>query len=320
MPNQRLYIGPNINMPGLTTELKGIDANGQSVQLPVVSEKAVTIFLNNQEIITAMTLGDYLEELAVGFLFNQNMIGAGDKIEQIDYDEELSVMVVRTNKKTNFEKKFQKKILTSGCAQGTLYGDVVEKFETIKISNEAKISVSQIINLSKKINMTPSLYLKAGAIHGCVLASGDMPLIYMEDIGRHNAVDKISGFMFRQNISPDDKIFYTTGRLTSEMVLKTVIMGLPILISRSGFTEAGVSLARKVGLTLIGRARGSRFVALSGVERIIFDSKNSEEETTSDWSSAQSNFNDEIKLRLIKLLLGFWQEDLRDALEVLINV
>ena len=133
MPYQLHYIGPNVNMPGLTTELVGTDANGQPVQLPVVSEKAVTIFLNNQEIVTAMTLGDYLEELAIGFLFNQNIISAGDKIEQVDYDEELSVVVVRTHKKTKFEKKLKRKILTSGCAQGTLYGDIVEKFETIEL-------------------------------------------------------------------------------------------------------------------------------------------------------------------------------------------
>ena len=133
MPYQLHYIGPNVNMPGLTTELVGTDANGQPVQLPVVSEKAVTIFLNNQEIVTAMTLGDYLEELAISFLFNQNIISAGDKIEQVDYDEELSVVVVRTHKKTKFEKKLKRKILTSGCAQGTLYGDIVEKFETIEL-------------------------------------------------------------------------------------------------------------------------------------------------------------------------------------------
>ena len=133
MPYQLHYIGPNLNIPGLTTELVGTDANGQPVQLPVVSEKAVTIFLNNQEIVTAMTLRDYLEELAIGFLFNQNIISAGDKIEQVDYDEELSVVVVRTHKKTKFEKKLKRKILTSGCAQGTLYGDIVEKFETIEL-------------------------------------------------------------------------------------------------------------------------------------------------------------------------------------------
>ena len=296
MPKQNLYIGPNVNQPGLTTELIGKDANGQSVQLPVVAEKAVTIFLNNQEIVTAMTIGDYLEELAIGFLFNQSMISADDNIDQIDYDEDLSVIVVRTEKKTNFEKKLLSKIRTSGCAQGTIYGDMFDKFESIRLPRELKISVSQIISLSKKINTTPSLYLKAGAIHGCVLATVYEPLIYMEDIGRHNAVDKISGIMFLKNIKPRNKVFYTTGRLTSEMVLKTVIMGLPILISRSGFTEAGVSLARRAGLTLIGRARGGRFIALSGEERIIFDSDKLSNQAISDERSAQGQFNNESKL------------------------
>jgi len=296
MSKQNFYIGPNVNQPGLTTELIGKDADGQSVQLPVVTEKAITIFLNNQEIVTAMTIGDYLEELAIGFLFNQSMISADDKIGQIDYDEDLSVIVVRTEKKTNFEKKLQSKILTSGCAQGTIYGDMFDKFESITLPRELKISVSQIISLSKKINTTPSLYLKAGAIHGCVLATVYEPLIYMEDIGRHNAVDKISGVMFLKNIKPRNKVFYTTGRLTSEMVLKTVIMGLPILISRSGFTEAGVSLARRAGLTLIGRARGGRFIALSGEERIIFDSDKLSNDVIFDERSAQGRFNDESKL------------------------
>ena len=296
MTDSHFYIGPNVTAAGLTTQLQGMDADGQSVQLPVVGEKAVTLFLNNQEIVTAMTVGDYLEELAVGFLFNQNMISQEDKIEAIDYDEELSVIVVRTDTKTNFEEKLQSKIRTSGCAQGTIYGDMVDKFDSIKLSKNSTISKSQIINLSKKINTTPSLYLKAGAIHGCVLAIGDEPLIYMEDIGRHNAVDKISGVMFQNKITAADKVFYTTGRLTSEMVLKTVIMGLPILISRSGFTEAGVSLARKAGLTLIGRARGSRFVALSGEERIIFDDYNTDPDLERDNRSAQRRMNDEPSL------------------------
>ena len=296
MTDSHFYIGPNVTAAGLTTQLQGMDADGQSVQLPVVAEKAVTLFLNNQEIVTAMTVGDYLEELAVGFLFNQNMISQEDKIEAIDYDEELSVIVVRTDTKTNFEEKLQSKIRTSGCAQGTIYGDMVDKFDSIKLSKNSTISKSQIINLSKKINTTPSLYLKAGAIHGCVLAIGDEPLIYMEDIGRHNAVDKISGVMFQNKITAADKVFYTTGRLTSEMVLKTVIMGLPILISRSGFTEAGVSLARKAGLTLIGRARGSRFVALSGEERIIFDDCDTVPDSESDNRSAQRRMNDEPSL------------------------
>ena len=133
------------------------------------------------------------------------------------------------------------------------------------------LRTSWLYPLTHKINTTPPLYLEAGAIHGCVLAQEDRPLVYMEDVGRHNAVDKIAGWMFKEKVSPSDKIFYTTGRLTSEMVIKTVRMGIPILISRSGFTAWGVELARKANLTLIGRARGKRFVALAGEDRIVFD-------------------------------------------------
>jgi FdhD protein len=179
-------------------------------------------------------------------------------------------VVVRTKRKTNYEKKLKKKVQTSGCAQGTVFGDLMEVIEGAALP-AAELRTSWLYALTHKINTTPSLYLEAGAIHGCVLAERDRPLVYMEDVGRHNAVDKIAGWMFRHRVRPDDKIFYTTGRLTSEMVIKTVRMGIPILVSRSGFTAWGVELARKAGLTLIGRARGKRFVALSGEERIVFD-------------------------------------------------
>lgn len=218
-----------------------------------------------------MTIGDHPDYLAVGYLLNQNMLRPDDEIEAIDYDEELEVVVVRTKRETDYEEKLQKKIRTSGCAQGTVFGDLMERFDEIQLSKEARLHTSWLYALTRKINSAPSLYLEAGAIHGCVLCQGDRPLIYMEDVGRHNAVDKIAGYMLLKGIEPADKIFYTTGRLTSEMVIKTVQMGIPILISRSGFTAWGVELARKAGLTLIGRARGRRFIALSGEERIIFD-------------------------------------------------
>jgi FdhD protein len=152
-----------------------------------------------------------------------------------------------------------------------VFGDVMEGFGAIRLSREARLKTSWLHALTRKINTTPSLYLTAGAIHGCVLCERDRPLVYMEDVGRHNAVDKIAGWMRVNAIAADDKIFYTTGRLTSEMVIKTVMMGIPILVSRSGFTAWGVELARKAGLTLVGRARGRRFVVLSGEERIEFD-------------------------------------------------
>ena len=264
-------IAPDPHAAGLTTSLQGVDASGQPIDLPVVTEKPLTIYLNRQEIVTAMTLGDRPQQMAVGFLYNQNMLQHGDQIIAIDYDEELSVVIVRTAHETNYEAKLQKKIRTSGCAQGTVFGDIMDRFDKIKLNPDMRISTRQLMHLSKAINTAPSLYLTAGAIHGCVLCAADKPLIYVEDIGRHNAVDKIAGYMFMDNIAPEDKLFYTTGRLTSEMVIKTVLMGISVLVSRSGFTEAGVRLARQAGLTLIGRAKGSRFVALSGQQRIIFD-------------------------------------------------
>jgi len=263
-------IRPNPQDPRLTESVTGIDQTGAKIETSVTVERALTIFLNSQEIVTAMTIGDYPDYLAVGYLLNQNMLLPDDVITGVDYDEELSVVVVRTKRKTNYEKKLKKKVQTSGCAQGTVFGDLMEALENVTLP-KAELRTSWLYALTNKINTTPSLYLEAGAIHGCVLSREDQPLVYMEDVGRHNAVDKIAGWMFKEKVKPADKIFYTTGRLTSEMVIKTVRMGIPILISRSGFTAWGVELARKANLTLIGRARGKRFIALAGEDRIVFD-------------------------------------------------
>jgi FdhD protein len=256
----------------LTRRVAGRDQDGKAIETDVVVERPLTLFLNGQEIVTMMTIGDHPDCLAVGYLLNQNMLGPDDVITGIDYDDELGVAVVRTRRKTNYEKKLRKKTLTSGCAQGTVFGDVMEKFSDIKLDPDAVLRTSWLYALSRQINLTPSLYLAAGAIHGCVLCEEDRPLIYMEDVGRHNAIDKIAGYMRLNGIGPAGKIFYTTGRLTSEMVIKTVQMGIPILISRSGFTAWGVDLARQANLTLIGRAKGKRFVALAGESRIRYDS------------------------------------------------
>ena len=263
-------IRPNPLDPRLTERVSGVDQTGARIETSVTVERALTIFLNSQEIVTAMTIGDYPEYLAIGYLLNQHMLLPNDVVTGVDYDEELSVVVVRTQRKTNYEKKLKKKVQTSGCAQGTVFGDLMEALENVSLP-KAELRTSWLYALTHKINTTPSLYLEAGAIHGCVLAQRDEPLVYMEDVGRHNAVDKIAGWMFRERVPAHDKIFYTTGRLTSEMVIKTVRMGIPILISRSGFTAWGVELARKANLTLIGRARGKRFVALAGEDRIVFD-------------------------------------------------
>jgi FdhD protein len=263
-------IRPNPADPRLTERVRGIDQTGAAVETSVVVERALTIFLNTQEIVTAMTIGDYPDYLALGYLLNQNMLQVDDVVTEVEYHDDLAVVVVRTERATNYEQKMKKKVQTSGCAQGTVFGDLMEVIENAKLP-AAELRTSWLYALTHAINTTPSLYLEAGAIHGCVLALEDRPLVYMEDVGRHNAVDKIAGWMFKHNVRAEDKIFYTTGRLTSEMVIKTVRMGIPILVSRSGFTAWGVELARKANLTLIGRARGKRFVALAGESRIVFD-------------------------------------------------
>lgn len=263
-------IHPDPHDARLTERVTGIDQTGARIETSVTVERPLTIFLNSQEIVTAMTINDYPEYLAIGYLLNQHMLLPDDVVTGVDYDEELSLVVVRTKRKTNYEKKLKKKVQTSGCAQGTVFGDLMEALEDVSLP-ATPLRTSWLYALTHKINTTPSLYLEAGAIHGCVLAHEDKPLVYMEDVGRHNAVDKTAGWMFKEKVAAHDKIFYTTGRLTSEMVLKTVRMGIPILISRSGFTAWGVELARKANLTLIGRARGQRFVALAGEERIVFD-------------------------------------------------
>ena len=264
-------LAPTPNDPRHTKKLEGVDHNGNRLTTSVVTEKPLTVFLNGQEIVTLMTIGDEPELLAVGFLLNQNMLRLGDKISGIEYEDDLDVVVVRTDRETDFEQVLKKKTITSGCAQGTVFGDLMDKLSSISLSSSDRLRTSWLYELSKKINNTPSLYLEAGAIHGCVLCKQNNPLIYMEDVGRHNAIDKIAGYMFLNNIEPIDKIFYTTGRLTSEMVIKTVQMRIPILVSRSGFTAWGVELAREAGLTLVGRAKGRRFIVLSGTERIIYD-------------------------------------------------
>jgi len=268
---------PNPDDPRLTEPVQGIDQDGNPVDARVVVERPLTLFLNGQEIVTMMTIGDYPDYLAVGYLANQNMLLPGDAITGIDHDEDLGVVVVRTDRETDYEARLKKKTLTSGCAQGTVFGDLMESLEGVVLKPDVELRTSWLYALTKTINTMPSLYLAAGAIHGCVLCERDRPLIYMEDVGRHNAVDKIAGYMRLNGVPADDKIFYTTGRLTSEMVIKTVHMGIPILVSRSGFTAWGVELAREANLTLIGRARGKRFMALAGEGRITFDADAGEE-------------------------------------------
>jgi len=265
-----LIIAPEPARPDLSRQVAGRDQTGAPVTASVVEERPLTIFLNGQEIVTAMTIGDYPEYLALGFLRNQGMLRSHDEVTRVDYDDETQTVVVRTAIQTNFEEKLKKKTRTSGCAVGTVFGDMMAGLDGLQLP-AAPLRTSWLYALSHKINRTPSLYLEAGAIHGTVLCQQDRPLVYMEDVGRHNAVDKIAGWMFQTRTPAADKILYTTGRLTSEMVIKTALMGIPVLVSRSGFTAWGAEIAQEVGLTLIGRLKGARFVCLSGEARLIYD-------------------------------------------------
>lgn len=266
----KLPLLPDLTRPGLTRRVTGHDQTGAETEIAVVEERPLTIYLNRQEVVTAMTIGDYPEYLALGFLRNQGMLLDEDVLTGVDYDDEIETVVVRTERQTSYEEKMQKKTRTSGCAVGTVFGDMMEGLEGLSLP-QTEVRTSWLYALARQINTMPSLYLEAGAIHGTVLCQKDRPLVYMEDVGRHNAVDKVAGFMFRHDVTAADKILYTTGRLTSEMVIKTALMGIPVLASRSGFTAWGVEIARQVGLTLIGRMRGQRFICLSGEERLLRD-------------------------------------------------
>ena len=280
-----LRVRPDPTDPRLTRRVTGTDHTGARIETSVTVERPLTLYLNGQEIVTMMTIGDRPEDLALGYLLNQGMLKPDAVVTGVDYDDDLGVVVVRTPERTDFEQKLRKKTLTSGCAQGTAFGDLMEGFASVRLPVSAELRTSWLYRLLHRINTLPTLYLEAGAIHGCALCHRDEPVVYMEDVGRHNAVDKIAGWMFRERETPDDKIFYTTGRLTSEMVIKTVRMGIPILVSRSGFTAWGVELAREANLTLIGRCKGKRFLALAGEQRIVFDADLNyvEEESARHW-------------------------------------
>ena len=262
---------PKLKMKGLIFNQKVINEKNETQSISLIDEKILTIYLNKQEILSAMTICDYPEYLAIGFLFNQNMINSLSEIKEVEFNEDLSVVVVRTNKTTPFETNNKKRIKTSGCAMGTIFGEMFEKIKPLSLEKLHTFSLNKIREIVKEINQVKSLYLEAGAIHGSVLCDNKNILAYMEDVGRHNAVDKVSGFIFMEGVDPIDKFLYTTGRLTTEMVLKTVSMRIPLLISRSGFTKSAVELAREFNLTMLGRFKGNRFMCVNGLERIVLD-------------------------------------------------
>ena len=262
---------PDPNDPALTHTVEGVDETGRPTSVRVIVERPLTIFLDNQEVVTAMTIGDHPDLLALGYLKNQALINSIDEIAGIEVDSNEGLVVVRTHDERDVSDRMRKRVRTSGCAQGTVFADVLADFDKVALPTGRTVRHTELMDVSRTVTNLPSLYLEAGAIHGAVLCQGTEILAYFEDVGRHNAVDKVAGWMLLNGSPPADKLFYTTGRLTSEMVIKTVMMGIPILASRSGFTAWGVQLARQAGLTLIGRMKGKRLLVLSGKERVVLD-------------------------------------------------
>lgn len=247
----------------------------------IAAERPLTIFLDKREIITVMTLGTQPELLILGWLRNQNMISDIENIKSIQVDWETDSVAVTTHRAVdNIEEKLKKRTITTGCGQGTVFGALMDNIEKISLP-ETHIKQSTIYSLLKNLNDYNEVYKRAGAVHGCALCQQSDILRFVEDVGRHNAVDAIAGHMWLNQTEGKNKIFYTTGRLTSEMVIKVAQMGIPILLSRSGVTQMGRDLARKVGVTLVARAKGRHFMIYNGTEFFEFDDINKTGDTGS---------------------------------------
>jgi len=268
------YIKPEISDAGLgfSKSVIGFDELGNERQLELVGERALTIYVDKQEIVTLMTMGTHPELLTLGYLKNQGFFESINeiKIVQVDWETE-AVAVVTAKKNSDFSKQMERRTVTTGCGQGTVFGRLMDKLKDITVA-KLVIKQSVIYGLLDSLRHHNEVYKKAGAVHGCALCTGSKIDFFVEDVGRHNAVDSIAGYMWLNNISGDNKIFYTTGRLTSEMVIKVAQMDIPILLSRSGATQMGLDMAKQSGVTLISRAKGKHFMVLNGVENIEFDS------------------------------------------------
>jgi FdhD protein len=251
----------------LTEAVTGIDQTGASVEIRVPVERALTLYLNAQEIVTMMTINDYPEYLALGYLLNQNMLKPTDVVTEVEYDDDLQVVVVRTEHGTNFEQKLKKKTLTSGCAQGTAFGDLMESIEDIELP-QTPLRTSWIYQMTHEINTKPSLYLTAGAIHGCVLCEKGEPICYMEDVGRHNALDKLAGAMARQGLTAKEGVILMTSRLSVELVQKAAAMGAGVLAAVSAPTALALRTAEAAGLCLVGVVRSDGLEVFTGFDHI----------------------------------------------------
>ena len=253
-----------------TFEVEATNEKGEMVPTAIAGEHPLTLYLDKRELVTLMTLGHAPEALAIGFLRNQRLVDSIANIDSVQVDWETdSVAVVTRKMQKDIRKKIRKKTVTTGCGQGTVFGDLMAEIDAVKLRDDVELEDSQLFILIEKVRKYETIYKQAGAVHGCALASreGEI-LMFVEDVGRHNAVDAIAGFMWLEDIDGSDKVFYTTGRLTSEMVIKCAQMRIPFLVSRSGLTNMGHQIAAQVGLTMIGRASGRHYLAFTGKHRL----------------------------------------------------
>jgi FdhD protein len=253
-----------------TFEVEAYNERGEMVPTAVAGEHPLTVYLDKREIVTLMTLGHAPEALAIGYLRNQRLADSIGDITAVQVDWETESVAVTTKKRRDLSSRLNKKTVTTGCGQGTVFGDLMEEIDSIKLRTDVRLTDADLFVLLEKVRKHETIYKQAGAVHGCALAStaGEI-LMFVEDVGRHNAVDAIAGFMWLEAIDGSDKVFYTTGRLTSEMVIKCAQMRIPFLVSRSGLTQMGHAIAQKVGLTMLGRASGRHYLAFTGKERLV---------------------------------------------------
>lgn len=269
---------------GLTQAIAVVNEFGQPQMLDIPAERALTVYVDKRELVTLMTLGAQPEWLVLGYLLNQRLIRAAHEVESITVDWEVGAAAVKTHHGiANLAEKTAKRVVTTGCGQGSVFGDLMADVDTIALP-PATLTQSALYGIVNAIRLHDSVYKAAGSVHGCALFKGDTMLMFVEDVGRHNAIDAIAGWMAlqpsdslpdsgqqRTGLRADDKVFYTTGRLTSEMVIKSAQMGVPIVISRSGITQMGHAVAQRLNLCAIGRATNKRFLCFSAQERLVLD-------------------------------------------------
>jgi FdhD protein len=253
-----------------TFEVEAYNERGEMVPTAVAGEHPLTLYLDKREIVTLMTLGHAPEALAIGYLRNQRLADSIDDIAAVQVDWETESCAVTTRKSRDLSSRLGKKTVTTGCGQGTVFGDLMQEIDSVQLRQDVQLTDADLFVLLEKVRKHETIYKQAGAVHGCALAStaGDI-LMFVEDVGRHNAVDAIAGFMWLDDIDGSDKLFYTTGRLTSEMVIKCAQMRIPFLVSRSGLTQMGHAIAQKVGITMLGRASGRHYLAFTGKQRLV---------------------------------------------------